>query len=289
MLVDCHVHLNNYHEEQRAPTEENLKRLREQMEKWKIDHAMVLTSYLVNQDRPSAVKLLELLRDDPRIHVVEGVGVTNPDASDWENVGLRLRERLTWGLKIYPGYEHVYPHDRAFQPAYDLAAKYRVPVMIHTGDTFAPRAKLKYAHPLHVDEVAVDHPDVNFVICHVGNPWYPDTAEIIYKNDNVLADISGLVLEEFTAPLEKYMREELEELLLYSGEPDSILYGTDWPLVRMGPYLRFVEQLHLEPEHRAMLLGENAARLFRIPPQGPHPATHEHAPRAEDVSKPPQP
>lgn len=264
MIIDCHVHLNNYYEEQRAPTEENLRRLREQMEKHQLDHCIVLTSYAVNQDRPSATRLLELVRGDPKIHVVEGLGVTSQPPVDWENVGTRLREGLTHGLKLYPGYEHVYPGDKAFGPAYELAAKYRVPVMIHTGDTYAPKAKLKFSHPMNVDEVAVDIPDVNFVLCHLGNPWMGDTAEIIYKNDNCYADISGLVLEEFSAPLESFMRRNLEELILYSGEPDKLLYGTDWPLVRMGPYLRFVEQLGLEPPFRDLLMWGNAARLFHI-------------------------
>jgi uncharacterized protein len=265
MIIDCHVHLNNYHVEEKAPTEEHLRRLREQMEKHRLDHVFVLSSYTVNPDRPSAARLLDVLKGDGKIHLVEGLGVTNDDQPvDWENVGARLREGLTRGLKIYPGYEHVYPYDKAFQPAFDLASKYKVPVMIHTGDTYAPTGKLKYAHPLHVDEVAVDWPDVNFVICHLGNPWFRDTAELLYKNHNVYADISGLVLEDFSAPLEEYLREELEDLLLYSGEMDKILYGTDWPLVKMGPYLRFVEQLELEPEHRRLLMGENAARLFRL-------------------------
>lgn len=282
MIIDCHVHLNNYHVEEKAPTEEHLRRLREQMEKWHLDHCIVLTSYTVNSDRPSAARLLELLRGDPRIHVVEGLGVTRDEGVDWENVEERLRDRRTWGLKIYPGYEHVYPYDRAFQPAFDLAAKYRVPLMVHSGDTFAPKGKLKYAHPLHVDEVAVDHPDVNIVVCHLGNPWLHDTAELMYKNANVYADISGLTLEEFSAPLEAYMREELEELLLYSGEWDKVLFGTDWPLVRMGPYLRFVEQLGIEADRRAMLMGETAARLFRIPHAATAPSIHPHAPPAAE-------
>ena len=46
-----------------------------------------------------------------------------------------------------------------------------MPVFFHTGDTYSPEAKLKFAHPLGVDEVAVDHPDVKFVLCHLGNPW----------------------------------------------------------------------------------------------------------------------
>jgi uncharacterized protein len=267
MIVDCHVHLNNYHKERHIPTAEHLKSLQEQMDKHKLDHAIVLTSYLQNKDRPTAEQVLDLVRQDKRLHVVEGLGVLGEESVDWEGVGRRLRERQTIGLKLYPGYEHAYPSDPVFLPAIELAAKYRVPVMIHTGDTYAAHGKLKYAHPLHVDDVAVDYPDVEFIICHLGNPWFRDTAEIIYKNENVHADISGLVLEEFTAPMEKLMRKGLEELLMYSGDPDSILYGTDWPLVRMGPYLRFVENLKLGAEHKAKLMGGNAMRVFRLTSQ----------------------
>lgn len=281
MLIDCHVHLNNYHLEARTPTEENVVRLRDQMAKHSLDQCIVITSYTVNPDRPSAARLLEILHDEPRIHVVEGLGVTNEKTPvDWERVEERLRGKRTRGLKIYPGYEHAYPSDARFEPAYALAAKFDVPVMVHTGDTYDRHGKLKFAHPLHVDEVAVDHPDVNFVICHLGNPWFRDTAELLYKNENVYADISGLVLEEFTAPLEERMRHELQDLLLYSGEPNKILYGTDWPLVRMAPYLRFVDQLGLDPEHRRMLLGDNAVRVFRLEP------TIRVAPAAEPPKAP---
>ena len=264
LIVDAHLHLNNYHADDQAPTETHLQRLRDQMDKWAVDQAIVLTSYTVNQDRPSAARLLELIHPDPRLFVVEGLGVTGPAPVDWENVEARLRAGRTIGLKFYPGYEPAYPTDPRFLPGIELAGRYKVPIMIHCGDTYAPRAKLKYAQPIHVDDLAVDYPDVQFIICHLGNPWFRETAEIIYKNENVHADIAGLVLEEFTAPMEAFMKEELREVILYSGDPESLLFGTDWPLVRMGPYIRFVEQLGLEPEHRAKLLGENARRLFRL-------------------------
>lgn len=285
MIIDSHVHLNNYHLSDDAPTPELVRRLRDQMEKWQLDHCMVLTSYTVNPDRPSAAHVLDLLAKDPRIHVIEGISVAGDQPTDWEGIGARLRDGGTLGLKIYPGYEHVYPFDRAFHPAFDLAARHRVPVLVHTGDTYAPKGKLKYAHPLHVDDIAVDFPDVNFVVCHLGNPWFHDTAELMYKNQNVYADISGLVLEEFSAPLEEYMREEVREVILYSGEPDKLLFGTDWPLVRMGPYLRFVEQMPLEPEQRSMLLGDNAARLFRLVDRGVLPSSPQTAGASEPAAR----
>lgn len=280
MIVDCHTHLNRYDGQHSGTSDELLKRLKAEMDQWHVEHAFILTSYKVSPERPSADEVLAAIGDDPRLHVVEGVNVTSATPTRWDEVERRLKGGRVVGLKLYPGYEHAYPTDPRFQPAIELAGRYKVPVMVHCGDTYAPRAKLKYAHPLHVDDLAVDYPDINFVICHLGNPWFMDTAEIIYKNSNAHADISGLVLEEFSAPLEAYMSEELEELLLYSGERDSLLYGTDWPLVRMGPYLRFVEKLGLEPEARAMLMGGNAARIFRLPsgersPAGPPPTKRE--------------
>lgn len=268
MVIDCHVHLNNYHHEQNAPTEVHLARLKEQMAKWNLEHAIVITSYTVNQERPSAQRVAELIRDDPRLHLVEGIALTGPEPTDVHQVEERIRAGTVRALKLYPGYDHIYPYDRPFRPFIELAGKHGLPVMFHTGDTYDVKGKIKYSHPIHIDELCVDYPDINFVLCHLGNPWLRTTAEIIYKNHNAYTDISGLTLEEFEARMEVWMKHEVGELLLYAGEPDRILYGTDWPLVRMGPYLRFVDDLDLEPEVKRLLLRENAARLFGIETAG---------------------
>lgn len=70
-----------------------------------------------------------------------------------------------------------------------IAAKYDVPVMIHCGATYAREAKVRMAHSLLVDDVAVDYPDVRFVTGHLGDPWFQDTAEVLCKNDNVFAEL----------------------------------------------------------------------------------------------------
>jgi uncharacterized protein len=137
-------------------------------------------------------------------------------------------------------------------------------VMIHSGDTFSPRGKLKYAHPLHVDEAAVDHPGVKFVICHLGSPWFRDCMEVVYKNKNVYTDISGLVLGDFSDRFESYMEKQLQEMLVYGVEPDKVLYGSDWPIASMESYLRFMEEIRLPERDRRKIMWDNAAELFRI-------------------------
>ncbi|HEX4924782.1 MAG TPA: amidohydrolase family protein, partial [Bdellovibrionales bacterium] len=82
-----------------------------------------------------------------------------------------LKSRKYRCVKVYLGYEHQFAYDKGYAPVYRLARKYDVPVVFHTGDTYSSKGKLKYADPMTIDEVAVDHPDVTFVIAHCGNPW----------------------------------------------------------------------------------------------------------------------
>jgi predicted TIM-barrel fold metal-dependent hydrolase len=116
-----------------------------------------------------------------------------------------------------------------------------------------------------VDEVAVDHPGVKFVICHLGNPWLTDCMEVVYKNPNVQADISGLVLGNFSERFELYMRRQLQDLLVWGVDPKDVLYGTDWPISSMESYLTFMEDLKIPPADKRAIMCDNAAKLFKIP------------------------
>ena len=61
--------------------------------------------------------------------------------------------------------------------------------------------------------------------------------EVVYKNKNVHADVSGLVLGEFSDKFEKYMLGQVREMILYAGEPRYLLSGTDWPICGMKSYI----------------------------------------------------
>jgi hypothetical protein len=268
MLIDCHVHLNNYYTSNEAnprPTEENVQRLFDMMASHGVDHAVVLTSYKVNVDRPSVEHVLEILAEDPRTTVVEGLRWRGESRTDLFRMEERIRDGLVKGIKLYPGYDRYAINDPSLEAVFRVAAKHDVPVMIHCGDTFARDAKVRMAHPLLVDDVAVDYPDVRFVICHLGNPWFQDTAEVLYKNDNVFADMSGLILGEFTHDFERYLVTRVKDMIMYMGEPGrQLMYGSDWPLVEMGPYVKFLESLEFDAEASENVAWRTAAALFKI-------------------------
>ncbi len=265
MIIDCHTHLNHYEDEAASVLPESLARLQAEMRRNRVDISLVLTSYTVNPGRPSTRDVVAITRELKDIFVVAGIRYTGFKPDDLTELREYLQEGSVRGLKLYPGYEPFYPADPVLEPVYQLAEEFSVPVMIHSGDTYSPRGKVKFSHPLHVDDVAVDHPGVNFVICHIGNPWIRDCMEVVYKNANCYTDISGLVLGDFSDRFESYMQRQLQDMLLFGVEPDNVLYGTDWPISSMQSYLEFIDELKIPPKDRKKIMYENAARLFKLP------------------------
>jgi predicted TIM-barrel fold metal-dependent hydrolase len=266
MIIDCHTHINNYHDEAVESLKACLDDLMLTMRRNRVDIALILTSYKVNPGRPSTRDVVAAIRALKNIFVVAGVSYLHYTPDDLIELRDFIQEGKVRGLKLYPGYEPFYPADAKWDPVYRLAADTGVPVMIHSGDTYTPKGKVKYSHPLHVDEVAVDHPEVNFVICHIGNPWIRDCMEVVYKNKNVYTDISGLVLGNFSDRFEQFMSKQLQEMLLYGVEPSKVLYGTDWPISSMESYIAFMEDLKIPEKDRRKIMFENSAELFKLSP-----------------------
>lgn len=264
MIIDCHTHVNHYEDETVEALPGMLDRLQLTMRRNRVDAALILTSYKVVPGRPSTRAVVEATRHLPNLHVIAGISWSTFSQADVDDLKALLDAGALKGLKIYPGYEPFYPADRKLAPAYELAEAYDVPVMIHTGDTYAKTGKVKYSHPLNVDEAAVDFPKVKFVICHLGNPWFRDCMEVVYKNENVFTDMSGLTLGGFTDRFEAFMRQQLKEMLLWGVEPTKVLYGTDWPLITMEAYLQFVDELRLPARDKDLMLYENTAALFKL-------------------------
>ena len=209
--------------------------------------------------------LLDLDRNDERLKTVIGVNPHKLDESI-ERIEERLQEGAI-GIKIYAGYYHFHVHDEVYNPVYELAKKYKVPVVIHSGDTYSERGLLKYSHPLEIDELALKYRDINFIIAHFGDPWIMETAELVRKNTNVYADLSGLIVGD-EQEVKRFMNEPLfmnhiKRGLVYADSYKKVIFGTDWPLVQMKPYIEFVKVL-IPKEYHEDVFYNNAYKLFKF-------------------------
>ena len=208
---------------------------------------------------------LDLEKEIPK-NIVYCLGI-NPYKLDREHLSL-LEEKIQLpnvvGFKIYLGYYPFYAYDEKYKPIYELAERYKVPVVFHTGDTYSERGLLKYSHPLTLDEVAVFNREVNFVMAHFGDPWVLDGAEVVYKNRNMYADLSGLIVGA-KKDVQRHMRtnftNHLRHALDYCDHYDKLLFGTDWPLISMRDYIHFIKEI-IPPQHHEKVFYENALKVF---------------------------
>jgi len=214
-------------------------------------------------------KIKKLVTENPDKFI--GVCTLNPANEIQDDINVleqSIKKGVFKAIKLYLGYEPFYPNDKSCSPIYELAERNRIPVMFHTGDTWnkVRNARLKYTHPLNIDDVSVSFPKLKIVICHMGNPWLMDATEVVYKNENVYADLSGFFLGRASGIDKNYremMRRKLLECFYFCGY-DKIMFGTDYPLVSHEFYIKFINSLGFSKKELNKIFFENAIKVFNI-------------------------
>lgn len=258
------------------PPEKLVPLITGQMKEAGIGGIMGMGRWNAPPDDPLGVQgVLRLAALIPGLHAV---GIADPNRTDeahLKGVDAQLATGKVKAIKAFLGYLPFGPDHPNYVPYYRLAAKHRVPVIFHTGDTWSTEARLKYARPILVDDVAVDHRDTRFIMAHFGNPWLLEAAEVIYKNENVWADLSGLVAgtetelgayftpDGFPKPEAAPLFGGVTQAILYAQKPDRFLYGSDWPLVPMPLYRKIVAALVPLAMH-PLVFRDNARALFGL-------------------------
>ncbi len=295
--VDAHVHLSRWwpdleHTAYTPKLDYTVKGLLHEMNANRVDFALAIQV----RESPNPVEALEESRSsfresEGRLRPVVTVDPTGGEEAVKTAIALWEEEKDLAGIKLFPGYLSFYPHDPRLDPLYEFAHRRGLPVLIHQGDTLDRKGRIKFARPIEVDEVAVKWPDVRFVLCHFGNPWIDEAAELVYKNENVYTDTSGL-LPHPSAPLFHRMvsqcRQRLVHAIVSIGSAERVLYGSDWPLEQLEVAIGLLEGVDLPHDAVQAILGGNARRLFHLPDRPPSPAherAHGQAPETTKSSK----
>ncbi len=266
-VIDAHTHVADFSPMQK--TYENcLSDLRCEAAVNGVNHLIIIAGFKQKDGmNASTARLLGLVDGLHDISVVGSVDVLCYTEEHVAELSAWMKHGDIVGLKFYTGYQHFFPQDPRCVPLYELCLEYGLPAIFHSGDTLAGYVsdpKIKYSHPLHLDDVAIDFPDLNIIIAHAGNPWTIDAAEVLYKNSNVYADISGLFVgDDVEGEQGRLVVRRLKDLLTYVGS-NKLLYGSDWPITSMESYLALVHALDLSDYDLELLLSGNAANLFHL-------------------------
>jgi len=165
-------------------------------------------------------------------------------------------------VKVHPPHQLLHPNAYldgldAQRVIYEKCQARGVPVMFHTGTSIFHGARIKYGDPVHLDDVAVDFPDLKIVLAHGGRPLWMETCfYLLRRHRNTWLDISGI---------------PPRSLLTYFprlGEvADRTVFGTDWPspgVRSIAANAREVDALPLPDEAKAGIFRGNALKLLGI-------------------------
>jgi hypothetical protein len=269
-IIDVHVHLSERKDDElveyarRNGLAYSLVELRRLMHRNRVERGLLL-SPPVKEGRPLPNKtVLELCaRSDGILSPVLTVEPTTRDVVD----ATKLAEATdVKAFKIRLGYMRAGARDAIFDKLYDYAESNGIPVMFHTGDTASSKGDLSLSHPLNLDGLANLREDLVIVVCHFGNPWFEDTAELIYKHPNVYADISGLVTggSAYASKYLEWLAAKISHAVYFAGGADKILFGTDYPVTTYADTLRLVRKLAIRREDKEKILSRNARRVFGL-------------------------
>ena len=202
------------------------------------------------------------------------VASVSPDRHRPERKVRRAVEELGLkGVKLYP-HSGFYPNDPRLYPVYEYCQKAAVPVIIHTGIKAVRWQHMKFNHPVYVDDVATDFPDLQVVMCHGGYPWTEEFLAVVGSNPNVSVDITFLDYLEDKFKVPNLVENTMRRLNAIIGAR-RLIWGSEGPFMSLplygshgiDNYRKCQERLvrrfdFLSEADKADILGENAKRLF---------------------------
>jgi uncharacterized protein len=241
VIVDVHSHV---------PTHRDVIPAGEWIEnaKWRPDRVVAATTTWADYDQAFAdidVSIaFTIARDRTRVdtelndRVADFVGAApdrrigfmsvHPDVAGAEDEFERCRTALALkGVKLGPNYQIFDPLGGGAKRIYRLAQEHELPILFHQGASPVREAPLRYAHPLLMDEIATEFPDLRIVMAHMGHPWQRETIVTIRKHPHVYADVSAL----FYRPWSFY---EGLRLAVEWGAFEKLLFGSDFPIATPG-------------------------------------------------------
>lgn len=163
------------------------------------------------------------------------------------------------GVNVQPSFFGVAIDERALYPVYAKAAELGLAVAVHTGINYSTVHPIRNDHPLQLDQVACDLPELVLIACHGGWPWVAEMVAVARKHPQVLMDFGGLAPRYLGEPGSGW---EVLHRFANSLLADQVMFATDWPVFGMRRAVTEWRALGLKPDVLDKALGGNAERLL---------------------------
>jgi len=155
-----------------------------------------------------------------------------------------IEENGVKGFKFHPTVQGFYAYDKMAWPIYEVIAEHKLPAIFHSGHSGIGSGmrcggglRLEYSNPMHLDDVAVDFPDMPIILAHPSFPWQEEALSVATHKPQVYIDLSGWSPKYFPPQLVQYANTLLR---------DKVLFGTDYPALTPERWLADFEKLEIK-------------------------------------------
>ena len=173
-----------------------------------------------------------------------------------------IRELGMLGFHFHPIMGHYAVNERRLYPLFEAINELKVPVMIDSGTTGMGAgmpggmgAKIRHAHPLAIDDLAADFPNLTIVASHPGWPWTDEMTAVVLHKGNVYWELSGWAPKYFPVQLKSDIRGRLR---------DKIMFGSDYPSIPYERLAREWSELGYSEEIMERVFHGNAERALGL-------------------------
>ncbi len=165
------------------------------------------------------------------------------------------------GLKITPPFFRLCADDEVLKPFYALCQELGLIVWLHCGVHWRAEFQMDATHPIRVDRIAGEFPDLRIIAGHAGWPWVLDAVLVAWRQKNVYLDVSAHRHKHLAKPGSGW------EPLLQFGDTTirrKVLFASTWDIVGLPleQVLSEFQELPLKPESLRAWARDNAAALF---------------------------
>lgn len=286
-MIDIHVHTSDKELWGLHTKSATLDDLEKYAEEHGVEKIVLLATYFPY--KKSGVPNHELLRrigERDKFFIFASLDAMN----NLEDGTRELRELagkgIVKGIKLYPGYQNFRLRDETLFPIYELAAERNLPIAVHSGElhhccqvdaTTGRRERCggrcyideqgDFARPGEVLHAARSFPEVKFLMCHLGNPFFSELRDVMRECPNVYTDTSG----QFTSGTDEDSPEyrfilagEMREFLKLPNGSERVIFGSDFPIQSYEDSIALIKSLRLPKEVEENIFHRNARKLLNI-------------------------
>jgi uncharacterized protein len=166
------------------------------------------------------------------------------------------------GFHFHPIMGRFAVDDERLQPLFEVIDSLNVPVMIDVGTTGMGAglpgglgSKLRHAHPLALDDLASNFPNLTIIAAHPGWPWIEEMTAVALHKGNVYWELSGWAPKYFPESLKRDVRGRLR---------DKVMFGSDYPSMEYERIFREWEELGYTEDVMDGVFHKNAERVLGL-------------------------